>query len=263
MSDGLPVVSGSGLGAEDLLGPLRDLGLVVVEGLLRGPEFQHVQTELRNLAAEAPFGSRSFDGYATRRVFDPLARTRVLNDVIGHPLLIATIEALIGPCQLGMTVLSNVCPGESAQRIHRDVGAYPLPKGFGPVMLNTIWAIDDFTATNGATVVARASHKSHRSSADHVKALAPVTMPAGSVLLYDGRVVHGAGQNTGESGRLGLIVEYVARWLRPNENHTLAVPLEIAKGLTPELQQLLGYNQLGPYMGFVAGLPPEEWLRRQ
>jgi hypothetical protein len=62
------------------------------------------------------------------------------------------------------------------------------------------------------------------------------------------------------SGRHGLILEHVARWVRPNENHTLAIPPRPAMTLTPALQALIGYHQHNEFLGFIAGRPPLEWL---
>ena len=56
-------------------------------------------------------------------------------------------------------------------------------------------------------------------------------MPAGSVLFYRGSVWHGGGANTTDRARLGVILEYVASWLRPQENHFLAVPGAVAAEL--------------------------------
>jgi ectoine hydroxylase-related dioxygenase (phytanoyl-CoA dioxygenase family) len=214
--------------------------------------------------AKAPVGDNHFDGFATRRVFDPLARTRVLDDLVLHPLLSDTVEAVIGPCQFGMTILSEIQPGQPAQRLHRDASVYPLPDRIGPVMVNMIWAIDDFTGANGATVLAPASHLGDiRPGAYDRASLAVASMGGGSVLVYDGRLVHGAGANDSASTRLGLIIEHTVRWLRPAENHQLAVLPAVAATLPARLQELMGYNQHGSYFGFVAGKPPRAWLSAQ
>lgn len=257
----IPVVPGSEATPERLGDALRVAGCVIVESLLAAEALERIRGEVQGMVVSAPLGDNDFDGRVTRRVFDPLARTRVLDELVLDPLLGGVIEALIGASQLGMTLLSAVQPGEVAQRLHRDAAVYPLPCRFGPVMITTIWAIDDFTAENGATVVATGSHLSERPSARFNQGTVAAAMPAGSVLVYDGRLVHGAGANHTTSGRLGLIVEFVARWLRPNENHTLAVPLAVAAALPAALQELLGYNQHGSYLGLIAGRLPSEWLR--
>ena len=50
-------------------------------------------------------------------------------------------------------------------------------------------------------------------------------------------------------------------WLRPQENHVLAVPRETAAGLPPRLQELLGYNIYPPFVGYVDGRHPRRVLR--
>ncbi|HLM95197.1 MAG TPA: phytanoyl-CoA dioxygenase family protein [Acidimicrobiales bacterium] len=259
--DEIPHVQGESASHETVVQLLREQGCVVVDSLVTGASLADARDELKRLIAEAPVGERDFDGRATRRVYDPLARTRVLDDWVLHPLLTATVQALLGPSQFGMTILSAVQPGEVAQFLHRDAAIYPLPAEVGPVEVNTIWAIDEFTRANGATVLVPGSHVGGTPpSAYDWESLTVATMSAGSVLVYDGRVVHGAGANTTTSARLGLIVEHTVRWLRPAENHSLAVSPAVVATLPAHLQELLGYNQHSAFLGFVAGRPPGEWL---
>jgi hypothetical protein len=253
-----------GIGIDGLVGALKEYGCIIIDSLIQPEALESIHNELKSIAAEAPFGDNELDGYATRRVFDPFSRTRVLDDLVLNPLLLGTIEAMIGPAQFGMTLLSDIKPGEVAQRLHRDSSVYPIPIDFGPVEINTIWAIDDFNRTNGATVLSPGSHVRDIRPSDYSSvALATATMSAGSVLLYDGRLIHGAGRNRSSMTRLALIIEHVVRWLRPAENHTLAVPPSIAATLAEPLQELLGYNQHNSFLGHVAGLPPKAWLNTQ
>lgn len=240
-----------------LLEVLADQGVVVLKGVLEGPVLRTVRDECERVLEPAPLGDNPFDGYRTRRVFDPLRRTRILDGLVLHPAVHAAVSgALSWPYQFGMTILSEICPGENPQRAHRDAAVYPLPKDFPEVMVNTIWALDDFTPQNGATVVAPGSHK-NRELRDFV----PATMDAGSVMIYSGRLLHGAGGNTtSDATRLGLIVEHVARWLRPAECHPLAIGTDIAASVPKELQELLGFNQTNEYFGFINGKPPAHWL---
>ena len=41
--------------------------------------------------------------------------------------------------------------------------------------------------------------------------------------------MHGGGANRTDQPRLGVILEYVASWLRPQENHVLAVDREVVR----------------------------------
>ena len=55
-------------------------------------------------------------------------------------------------------------------------------------------------------------------------------------------------------------MEYCVGWLRPQENHCLAVPKSIVEGLDGRLQELLGYNVHPPFIGYVDGRHPKRLL---
>lgn len=171
---------------------------------------------------------------------------------------------------------------------HRDDGKYPLPIPHQEVVINTMWALDDFTEYNGATLVwpetqigGKSSKFKFTPTETHSAVLTPdrsienrrtrsgeseainskfasgfeavhqsiqdagvkpikAIMPKGSVMIYKGSLLHGGGANETSTPRLGVILEYCAGWLRPQENHLLAVPRETAALLNPDLQGLLG-----------------------
>jgi ectoine hydroxylase-related dioxygenase (phytanoyl-CoA dioxygenase family) len=85
-------------------------------------------------------------------------------------------------------------------------------------------------------------------------------MPAGSVLFYVGKLWHGGGANRTDRPRLGVILEYVAAWLRQQENHLLAVPRETVAALPERLQELLGANIYPPFVGYVDGRHPRRYI---
>jgi ectoine hydroxylase-related dioxygenase (phytanoyl-CoA dioxygenase family) len=131
------------------------------------------------------------------------------------------------------------------------------------VVVNTMWPLDEFTAANGAT---RFIPGSHRWGPDRLPTaqdpVATAIMSPGSVLLYLGSLWHGGGANTTDSARRGVILEYVAGWLRPQENHCLAVPRSVVRELPARLQELLGYNIYPPFLGYVDGVHPRKALDR-
>ena len=85
-------------------------------------------------------------------------------------------------------------------------------------------------------------------------------VPAGSALVYLGNVWHGGGANTTDEPRLGVVLHYGRAWLRPAENHVLVVPPDVARTLSPRLQELLGYNICRPFIGYVDGRHPRKLL---
>ena len=84
-------------------------------------------------------------------------------------------------------------------------------------------------------------------------------MTAGSVLIYSGSVFHGGGSNKSQQDRIGINITYALGWLRQEENQYLSCPPELAKALSPTLQELAGYA-MGQYaLGYYTppGAPGE------
>jgi ectoine hydroxylase-related dioxygenase (phytanoyl-CoA dioxygenase family) len=133
------------------------------------------------------------------------------------------------------------------------------------VVLNTMWALDDFTPDNGPTRFVPGSHRWGRGG---IPDREPTTddpiehalMPAGSVAFYVGTIWHGGGANRTDQPRHGVILEYVAAWLRAQETHLLAVPRETVATLPERLQELLGYNIYPPFVGYVDGRHPRRYI---
>ena len=238
-------------------------GYAIVEGLY-ADHVAAARDDLRRIVDETPLGRNDFEGFRTRRVYALFAKTRVIDAAALHPLTLGVCEAVLGPhFQLSAPVGIDIGPGEVAQGIHRDEIVHPLPTPHGQVVLNSMWALDDFTEDNGATVVHPGSHRWPRDRVPTPQD--PVTravMPAGSVIFYGGDVLHGGGANRTDRPRLGVILEFVVAWLRPQENHCLAVPFEVAAALPERLQELLGYNIFPPFVGYVDGRHPRRVLER-
>jgi len=78
-------------------------------------------------------------------------------------------------------------------------------------------------------------------------------MPAGSVMVYLGSVLHGGGQNRSNGTRLGVHIGYCLGWLRTEGNQYLSNPPAIARTYPPELQALVGYAMSDHGLGFFGG----------
>ena len=236
-------------------------GYVMVANALSPPAVEAARADLRRVLDETPTGRNSFEGFSTRRVYALFAKTRTFDDPAIDPLLLGVLDRVLGHYQLSAPVAIQIGPGEKAQTLHRDQGVYPLPADHPPVVVNTMWPLDEFTEANGAT---RLIPGSHRWAPDRVpdggEEMVTATMSPGTALFYLGNLWHSGGANTTDRPRLGVILEYVASWLRPQENHCLAVPRPVAAELPERLQELLGYNIYPPFLGYVDGVHPRRVL---
>jgi ectoine hydroxylase-related dioxygenase (phytanoyl-CoA dioxygenase family) len=242
----------------EILRELERNGYAVIPNRMNDKDLLAAREELSRLLSSVDWGS-GFDGNRTKRVFALLARSRCMDRAALDPLVLDVVERAVGPgTQFSITFATQVHPGQAAQVLHYDQGIYPLPRD-RDVMLTAIWALDDFTATNGATLVIPGSHQQATGKPDPGQAV-PVEMPAGSLLLFAGRLYHGAGANTSTKPRLGVVIDYQQPWLRPCEAHTLSTDPAQLRKLPQRLQELLGYNQPSSYLGFINGQHPRQWL---
>ena len=240
---------------DEIVAALEADGFVVLEGMLDAAGVAAARRVLEPLLEDTPFGDNSFVGRRTKRLFGLPAKTRVLDDCLAHPLLDDALDQVLGAHLLSTAVAVEIHPGEPAQTVHTDGSAWPVPQDDRQIVVNAIWAMDDFTEDNGATVIVPSSHRStERPSDDGPRHIA--TMPAGAVLLYVGTLWHGGGANSSDAPRLGVVFGYTAAWLRQQESFTLTCPPSIARDVPARVRELLGYSLYPPFVGHVDGQEP-------
>lgn len=245
---------------EAVVAALEADGCVVVERFIDDAKVAALKAELAPHREQTPLGRNDFEGFVTKRIYALFAKTRGWDELAIHPLLLGVLDEVLGHYQLSGPVGIDIGPDESPQGLHRDDIVYPLSWPHAQVVLNTMWALDDFTEDNGATLIVPGSHRTAPTEMPPIDDAIKATMPAGSVMFYVGTVWHGGGANHTPERRLGLILEYAASWLRAQENHVTAVPVDVMRTLDPRLQELLGYNIYPPFLGYVDGRHPRRAL---
>lgn len=68
---------------------------------------------------------------------------------------------------------------------------------------------------------------------------------AGTVMLFEGRVLHGTGANRTDQWRYVVTIANVKPWLRQQENTMLGLRPEVLDRATEKLMQRLGYKSQG------------------
>ncbi|CAE7659523.1 ausE, partial [Symbiodinium necroappetens] len=122
-----------------------------------------------------------------------------------------------------------------------------------------MWAASDFTAENGATRFLPGSNHWQPSLTGYGSKTGPslpagfqsedalqAVMPKGSVALWSGHTLHGAGSYersvTPAGPRHGLLFIYNLGWLRSEHNFHWAVPRAVLQSLSPALKSLIGLD---------------------
>ncbi len=247
--------------SEEVARRLTRDGYVVITGMLDSGGVQAAKDDLERVLAATPTGRNSFEGYSTQRVYALFAKTRMFDLVATDPLLLGVLDRVLVHYQLSAPVGIRIGPGEQAQVLHRDDAIYPVPEPHPPLVVNTMWPLDEFTQENGATRFIPGSHDwAPGRTPGPEDAVRTAVMSPGSVMFYLGSLWHGGGANRTDKPRLGVILEYAAGWLRQQENHCLAVPRDVVRRLPERLQELLGYNIYPPFVGYVDGAHPRRVL---
>ena len=143
-------------------------------------------------------------------------------------------------------------------------------------------ALDEYTTTNGATVVVPKSHTWDNEKIPDPSDAIPVVMPAGSIVYFLSTLWHGGGRNVSNRDRMALTVQYCQvneffnfplqdaapgltsqkPWIRQLENMMLVVDFDQLDKLPPRLVEMLGYKVGAPFIGYVDGRNPRVAVER-
>ena len=196
---------------DELLATMNREHAVIVEDVLSPDCVAQVLEELEPFIAGTEPIDDDFVGKATTRTGALVTRSPASREAIAHPLVLEVANAFLSEfasnIQLNLTQIMRILPGEKAQGLHRDryLWSRSLPPKVEP-MFNCMWALTDFTEASGATRVVPGSQAwDWARSLEGVDSI-PAEMPAGSVLLYSGSIVHGGGANRAGVPRVGMSI---------------------------------------------------------
>lgn len=244
--------------ASDVVEAIREDGVVVVDGFLSADQLGRLNAELDPLLLRAsPDHGKSFlndslatfFGTSTRHALGlPGKSKEFTSEVLAHPVLLGVADAFLLPnCaryQLNLAHVIDRGPGAEMQWPHRDDEGWSayMNEEYPELQVASVVALTDFTAANGATLIAEGSHRWKRGRKATDTEMVPVQMPAGSAVIYLGSTIHAGGANTTTNQwRRGMQVSYVLGWLRTEENHYLTTPVGTVRSMPVKCQELLGY----------------------
>ena len=234
---------------------IADRGYTVLESVIEPELVDELADSLLRLERDLGVrpGANTFEGDHTVRIYNLLARDRVFERVPVHPPVLPVVEGVLDPgCLVSSLSSISIDPGEDAQMLHADDTLIGLPRPHPPIVCNSMWALTDFTAENGATRIVPGSHRwaeqpERGASYETVAA----EMPRGSVLIWNGSMWHGGGANTSRERRVGIAMNYCAGFIRQQENQQLGIPLDRVAEFEPRLQELAGFGTYKHLIGHI------------
>ena len=139
----------------------------------------------------------------------------------------------------------NPSKDKGAQQLHIDSRIPGLP--FSIMVVATIM-LDEFTSLNGATRLIPGSHlkKSYPKNNKTYKNEKIISGEPGSLLLMDGSLWHGGGENIDGTSRWGVLFTYVRWFIKQAFDFTENIPENVYSNLNNKEKTLLGLNSHPP-----------------
>ncbi len=233
---------------------LRDVGYAVVEGVVGDERLERGREGLREVqrAIRAELGPERLERAGELGVlrimarFDPWFLT-----LLETPELLAVVDATVSETAILHLQNGFILPpaeakgdedrgGTFQQTFHRDFPRYL--EGY-VASVNVLLTFDEFTASNGGTLVVPGSHQRPEAPDPGYMSEAAVAVEcgAGSMVLFDSTLWHAAGVNRAQSDRLAINHQFTRSWIKQQIDYVRALGDDLVTDQPPRTQQLLGW----------------------
>ena len=146
----------------------------------------------------------------TIRLADLVNKDPVFEICFTHPRVLAAIDHVLGGnLKLSSLNYRSALPGFGHQGLHADWGGAVEPGNY--YVCNSIWLLDDFTESNGATRLIPGSHRSGKMPRDVMADPTQsqpnevlLTAPAGTVAIFNSHTWHGGTLNRTDRPRRAM-----------------------------------------------------------
>ena len=241
-------------------------GYCLLDGALPSDRVTQLRARVMELAdAEIADGTDYvYEGGANQRVWSLLRKDNLFVELACDPTVMTLMEHLLGFNFLLSNIDVNIAgPGGQPMFLHADQSFMPPPWPPYPIVANVMWMLDDFTPDNGATRIVPDTHSLGRGPdygpEDMARPAIPVCAPAGTAMVFDGRLWHQTGANTtADQRRVGILAYYCRPWVRQQENFFASLPPEVLERTKadPRMRQLIGWDHYLS-LGMIDGMPRE------
>lgn len=257
----IPSLSSLNSTTKERLESIKRDGFVIIPNLLSTSHLKKIRDEVGRLSGAT--GRNNFEGRKTLRPYGILGKSRVFDPLLIHDEVVSLLDQLLLPNYLvTATQAIEILPGESPQPFHTDDSFCRIPRPRQHLSVGAIWAIDEFTSENGATVIVPSSHTWPEDRLPQEGEGIPCVMPPGSVVVFLGTLWHAGGANVSDQSRMAITFQYCEPYIRQQENQFLSVPFDVARELPENIQSLLGYSIHPPFLGHSNGYHPLKALAR-
>ena len=173
------------------------------------------------------------------RLSDLINKDPIFEVCFTHPRVLAAINHVLrGDLKLSSLNFRAALPGFGLQGLHADWRSAVEPGDYW--VCNSIWLLDDFTESNGATRVVPGSHRSGKMAKDvmadptqpHPEEVV-LTAPAGTVVIFNSHTWHGGTLNRTDRPRRALHSYFARRNQEQQLNQKAYIRPETYERLSP------------------------------
>lgn len=182
----------------------------------------------------------------------PMLASPVFLDLLALPAVLDVVDATVSPTAILHVQNAFVLP--PAQPDHRRTFQRSFHRDFPRVLngyvcsVNTLLAIDEFTADNGATLVVPRTHQSATSPDEaflRANAVA-AECPRGGMIVFDSTLWHAAGENMTAKPRRAVNQQFTRSYFKQQLDYVRCIGEDIVIRQPPRVQQLLGWDTRVP-----------------
>lgn len=240
-------------------------GYVLIPDVLSVAQAAEARSLVIKLADLERQAGKLFTHEQKERLYGLVYKGEIFEQMVQHPAIIPVLETILGDDMLLGDFSAHILnPGAASMGTHVDYPYWAMKPPFPakPVMvLQTIWMLDDFTETNGATLIVPGTQTSclPPDPIQFAEKAEKIIGKAGSVVISHGLCWHDTAPNLASAPRVSLLGNYNPKFIHPIQDPMRDVQQAVIDRATPQLKQLLGLEFQASLFKNVKRLLTQGW----
>ncbi len=239
-------------------GAVRIPGLFSADQVARAKAFVEAATSDAAMTG-SHFNQADDDAVLQRRIWNLFPRDPVFVEMITNPVIVEAMRAFLGSDFIvGSYCATRTMPGFGGQEPHIDYPYWDFHRRHSfPARINPSFPlncqgtviIDPFTVESGATAYRPGSAATMHYPTpddDFFAHYAQMLGDPGDLILFYGLTWHCAMPNRSNAGRIGLLIEFLPKFVTPIEDMVTDLPDGWLDAADPVVRQMLGQSYPWP-----------------
>jgi len=224
---------------------METIGYHVFDDFFDESMCEYLRTQLINaINTYIPYNNSERSILDKYHMHDLMCKDISFAKTLEDPRLNQIIALLLGEFWIMYAYTSSSLPPKGTNygsRIHVDAPRV-IPQY--PTNIGVIWALDNFTLENGGTYVLPGSHHTKLIPTQEIfqKNSVRVICKKGSLIVFNARVWHRAGENNTNEFRHSLTMNVCRPYMKQRCDWVRFLPKEITEKLNPLARRIIGFD---------------------